>query len=136
MPIYKFDGKDVKFTPWSEVLGVEHLPGSVQYLFTTKQCKNIGATIEKWGPCPPTKWNNDYDEAWYVISGKIIVESEGKKYEYKAGDFGMATKGSYTLYVPEDSKEDLVVFVVHCPPTDALVEGFKKHSRQLSKESK
>lgn len=131
MPIYKFDSKDVRFKPWSEVLGVKHfpIPGAVQHLFTSKECKRIGATIEKMKSFPPFKWDNNYDEAWYMISGKLIVESEGKEYEYKTGDFGMATKGTYTMHVPEGSKEDTICFVVHCPPIDKLIEDFKKISK-------
>ena len=131
MGICKFDGKDVKFTPWGEVLGVKQfpIPGAVQNLFTSKDCPKIGATIEKMKPFPPFTWNNNYDEAWYMISGKLIVESEGKKYEYNAGDFGLATKGTYTMYVPENTKDDTICFVVHCPPIDTLLEDFRKISK-------
>ena len=99
MGICKFDGKDVTFTPWSEVLGVKQfpIPGAVQNLFTSKDCPKIGATIEKMKPFPPFTWNNNYDEAWYMISGTLVVESDGENHEYNAGDFGLATKGTYTI---------------------------------------
>jgi len=134
MPIWKFDRNDVKFTSWKEIFGVDY-PGNQCTLFTKEQSPKIGATIESWGPAPPQHWINDYDEAWYMISGSMIVESEGKRYEYREGDFGIATKGEYTLWVPDYSK-GMVAFVVHCPPLDSIRDQQIKRAKEVTREKK